>query len=92
MTKKKDVVAIPDEAVVSKIFVIRGIKVMIDTDLAELYGVPTKRLNEQVRRNIKRFPKDFMFQLKKGEKQFLTKKLYTSEQVEILLKPPLRVY
>jgi hypothetical protein len=44
---------------------------MIDTDLAELYGVATKRLNEQVRRNVKRFPEDFMFQLSQEEKQRL---------------------
>ncbi len=44
---------------------------MIDTDLAELYGVTTKRLNEQVKRNVKRFPEDFMFQLSKEEKQRL---------------------
>lgn len=52
----------------SKILLIREKKVMIDRDLAELYGVPTKRLNEQVRRNRKRFPKDFMFQLTAKEK------------------------
>ena len=46
-----------------KIFYIRGHKVMFDRDLAELYGVSTKRLNEQVRRNLKRFPADFMFEL-----------------------------
>ena len=50
-----------------KIFMIRGHKMMLDKDLAELYGVPTKRLNEQVKRNIKRFPWDFMFQLTKKE-------------------------
>jgi len=44
-----------------RIYVLRGQKVMLDEDLAELYGVPTKRLNEQVRRNRTRFPKDFMF-------------------------------
>lgn len=44
---------------------------MLDTDLAELYGVPTKRLNEQVKRNTKRFPEDFMFQLTADEKQIL---------------------
>lgn len=49
------------------IYTIRGKKVMIDRDLAALYGVETKRLNEQVRRNIKRFPEDFMFQLSKEE-------------------------
>ena len=53
------------------IFEIRGQKVMIDRDLAELYEVPTKRLNEAVKRNIKRFPKDFMFQLTDEEQQEL---------------------
>src|SRR3989442_2030447 len=52
-----------------RIYLIRGHKVMIDVDLAELYQVPTKRLNEQVRRNRKRFPEDFMFQLTKKEAQ-----------------------
>ena len=47
--------------------IIRGQQVMLDRDLATLYGVETKRLNEQVKRNIKRFPKDFMFQLTKDE-------------------------
>jgi len=52
----------------SRVLVIRGQKVMIDADLAELYGVPTKRLNEQVKRNADRFPSDFMFQLAAAEK------------------------
>jgi len=68
MAKRKKELVIPDELVMSKILLIRGKKVMIDRDLAELYGVPTKRLNEQVKRNIKRFPKDFMFQLTVKEK------------------------
>ncbi len=51
-----------------RILVIRGQKVMIDADLAELYGVPTKRLNEQVKRNAERFPADFMFRLTAAEK------------------------
>lgn len=51
----------------SKIYLIRGQKVMLDFDLAELYEVPTKRINEQVKRNIERFPADFMFQLTKEE-------------------------
>ena len=50
-----------------RIFSIRGKQVMIDRDLAMLYGVETKRLNEQVKRNIERFPEDFMFQLKSEE-------------------------
>jgi hypothetical protein len=51
----------------SKIYLIRGQKVMLDEDLAELYQVATGRLNEQVKRNIDRFPEDFMFQLTEGE-------------------------
>lgn len=52
----------------NRILLIRGQKVIIDTDLAEFYGVPTKRLNEQIKRNKNRFPDDFMFQLSKEEK------------------------
>jgi hypothetical protein len=52
----------------TKILLIRGQKVMLDADLAELYGVETKRLNEQMRRNIERFPEDFMFRLNAEEK------------------------
>lgn len=51
------------ERIERMIFLIRGQRVMLDADLAELYGVPTRRLNEQVRRNIARFPSDFMFEL-----------------------------
>jgi hypothetical protein len=58
---------ISTEVIATKIFVIRGKRVMLDTDLAVLYGVKTGRLNEQVKRNIKRFPEDFMFQLTKEE-------------------------
>jgi len=54
-----------------RIYLIRGQKVMIDADLAELYGVPTSRLNEQVSRNKKRFPEDFMFRLTKEEAENL---------------------
>jgi len=49
-------ILIPEEVILSKIIMIRGQKVMISNDLAQLYGVTTKRLNEQVKRNIKRFP------------------------------------
>jgi phage regulator Rha-like protein len=51
------------ESLEGKIYLVRGLKVMLDSDLAELYGVPTKVLVQAVKRNIKRFPKDFMFQL-----------------------------
>ena len=59
---------IPVERVVQTILLIRGQKVMLDADLARIYGIPTKRLNEQVRRNRERFPLDFMFQLTTEEK------------------------
>ena len=55
----------------NRIFTIRGQRVMIDRDLAELYGVPTKRINESVKRNIDRFPIDFMFQLSDDEQKEL---------------------
>ncbi|MBI5574597.1 MAG: ORF6N domain-containing protein [Elusimicrobia bacterium] len=69
------------ERIESKIYLIRGQKVMMDHDLAELYGVPTKVLNQAVQRNMKRFPEDFMFQLNKAElknwrSQFVTSNSY----------------
>ncbi len=68
MAEEKDnQVMLPDEVVMTKIFIVRGQKVMIDRDLAELYGVETKRLKEAVRRNIARFPEDFMFEMTKEE-------------------------
>jgi len=62
---------LPIDVIERRIFLIRNQKVMIDSDLAELYGVTTKRLNEQVKRNKGRFPEDFMFKLTKKEKQEL---------------------
>ncbi|MDD2679616.1 MAG: ORF6N domain-containing protein [Candidatus Omnitrophica bacterium] len=61
----------PQETIAKKIFIIRGQKVMLDSDLAELFGVQTKQLNRQVKRNIQRFPEEFMFRLTKGEKDEL---------------------
>ena len=60
-------ITIPDETITSKIFLIRDQKVMVDRDLAELYGVETKYLKRQVKRNTDRFPEDFMFELTKEE-------------------------
>lgn len=60
-------ILIPDEVVISKIYLIRGQKVMIDRDLADLYGVETRVLKQAVRRNIDRFPEDFMFEMNKDE-------------------------
>ena len=67
------------EHVERNILLIRGHRVMMDTDLASLYGVPTKRLNEQVRRNKKRFPADFMFQLTAEEVDRLRSQFATSK-------------
>ncbi|MDO3645305.1 ORF6N domain-containing protein [Mucilaginibacter sp. L3T2-6] len=69
---------ITDETLMSKIYFIRDQKVMIDEDLAELYGVPTKRLNEQVARNVDRFPADFMFKLTDDEFANLRSQFATS--------------
>ena len=57
------------EDIEEKIYSVRGQRVIMDYDLAEIYGIPTKRLNEQVKRNLKRFPADFMFHLTKEEAQ-----------------------
>jgi ORF6N domain len=78
MAKSKGSVMIPDELLMNKIYFIRGQKVMLDRDLAELYGVETRRLNEQVKRNILRFPSDFMFQLTKKELENLMSQSATS--------------
>ncbi len=69
---------IPDELIMDKIYLIRGQKVMLDKDLAELYSVETRRLNEQVKRNIERFPNDFMFQLDSDEFENLKSQFATS--------------
>jgi len=69
---------IPTERIESKILLLRRQKVMLDRDLAKLYKVPTGRLNEQVKRNIKRFPEDFMFQLNKEECKNLKSQFATS--------------
>jgi len=63
----KEIITVPDERIISRIFLIRGKKVMVDRDLANLYGVETRSLNQAVRRNIDRFPADFMFQLNQEE-------------------------
>ena len=63
MAKKEFQALVAEQKILNKIYIIRGQKVMLDEDLSEIYGVETKRLNEQVKRNIKRFPKDFMFEI-----------------------------
>jgi len=71
---------IPNEVIVNKIYLFRGVKVMLDSDLAELFGVETKKLKQQVRRNIERFPKHFMFELTKEENDVLRSQFVTLEQ------------
>lgn len=72
-------IVVPNEIIENKIFLIRGKKVILDNDLAQLYQVPTKRLNEQVKRNIKRFPDDFMIQLTEEELIGLRSQIATSK-------------
>ena len=69
---------ITDEIIVNKIYVFRGVKVMLDRDLAELYGVETRVLNQAIKRNLIRFPLDFMFQLDKDEFESLISQFVTS--------------
>jgi len=100
MIKNKKQSVVPDEIVMSKIYLIRNQKVMLDKDLAELYGVETRTLKQQVKRNIERFPSDFMFQLTKDEYKNLRSQIVISswgglrympiaftEQEEINFKP-----
>lgn len=77
MAEGKSHFAVPEEILISKIYYIRGHKVMIDRDLAELYGVETKRLKEQVNRNLERFPAHFMFELTKDEDDLLRSQFAT---------------
>lgn len=83
---------IPDEVVMTKIYVIRGQKVMMDRDLAELYGVETKYLKRQVRRNEKRFPEDFMFQMTKEELTNWRSQFVTSNSDKMGLRYPPMVF
>jgi ORF6N domain len=73
-------ITFPTERIEKSIFLIRGHKVLLDMHLAALYGVTTKRLNEQVRRNRPRFPEDFMFQLTSDEVAFLRSQIATSKR------------
>jgi hypothetical protein len=71
-------ISLSDKEIENKIYLIRGQKVMIDSDLASLYEIDTKRLNEQVKRNAERFPPDFMFQLTEKEPENLRSQIATS--------------
>jgi hypothetical protein len=78
MAKKELQALVVEQRILNRIYAIRSQKVMLDMDLAEMYGVETKRLNEQVKRNIKRFPKDFMFTLTAKEYENLKSQNATS--------------
>ncbi|MDZ7831353.1 MAG: ORF6N domain-containing protein [Desulfobacterales bacterium] len=78
---------ISSEAIASKIYLIRGVRVMLDRDLAELYGVETKVLKQAVRRNIDRFPSDFMFEMSKEEFTNLRSQIVTSSWGGARYKP-----
>jgi hypothetical protein len=79
---------IPDELVMNKIYLIRGKKVMLDKDLAGLYGVETKRLKEAVRRNIDRFPNDFMFEMTSKELENWRTQFATSNSEKMGIRHP----
>ena len=73
-----ELVRIDQALIQGKIVTVRGVQVMLDRDLAELYGVPTKRLNEQVKRNRRHFPENFMFQLSGEDMEGLRSQFATS--------------
>ncbi len=81
-------VGIPSEVIVSKIHEIRGKKVMLSTDLAELYEVETRRINEQVKRNVGRFPERYMFKLTQEEHQSLRSQNATLKRGQHTKYPP----
>ncbi len=82
MSKQEKLALVPDEIVMNKIYLIRNQKVMLDSDLAELYQVETKVLNQQVKRNLRRFPDDFMFQLSKEEWEFIRSQFVTGSGIK----------
>ena len=88
MNKPEKSIAIPDEVVMSKIYLIRDQKVMLDRDLAELYGVETKVLKQAVKRNINRFPADFMFEMTQQELEQWRNEFASQEDRRGLRYPP----
>ena len=79
MVRMKKSAAVAIDRITQSIIILRGQKVLLDSDLAALYGVTTARLNQQVRRNLERFPEDFMFQVTKEEHQSLMLQFATSK-------------
>jgi len=88
----KSLVRMPLERIEGIILLIRGEKVILDADLAMLYGVTTKRLNEQVKRNRNRFPVDFIFSTHRGREIRAGRKLRPPQEVKILYHSPLCIY
>lgn len=86
---QKIAIMVPVETIVSKIVLVRGEKVIVDRDLAELYDVETKQLKRAVRRNISRFPEDFMFQLTKEEYRSLRSQFGTLKRGTHSKYPPM---
>jgi hypothetical protein len=82
--KSKETSIMPDEKIIGKIYFIRGKKVMFDKDLATLYGVQPKALNQAVKRNSKRFPDDFMFKLNKDEMEIWKSQIMTFDEGDSL--------
>ena len=78
MAKKELQALVAEQKILNRIYVIRGEKVMLDRDLSEMYGVETKVFNQSVKRNIERFPKDFMFTLSEKEWENLKSQIVTS--------------
>jgi hypothetical protein len=85
--RKKNEVSIPDEAILSKIYLIRGRKVILDRDLADLYGVETKQLKRAVRRNMERFP-EVMLEMTKKELENWRRQFGTSNKEKMGLRVP----
>ena len=79
---------LPDELIINKIILLRDQKVLLDRDLAELYGVDTRTLNQAVKRNLKRFPDDFMFQMTKEEFEIWRSQIVISKSDRIGLRRP----
>jgi len=83
---------LPDELIINKIILLRDQKVLIDRDLAELYGVETRTLNQAVKRNLKRFPEDFMFQMTKEEFEIWRSQIVISNSDRMGLRRPPYVF
>lgn len=83
MIKKELQALVVEQKILSCIYVIRGEKVMLDEDLSKMYAIETKQLKRQVKRNLERFPKDFMFELKKNELENLRSQF---EELEAIIQ------